>query len=222
MANRQEITRHILTMQYLPNSPITGTNVESVIDTFEIVLSDLPAETVEAATRQYLSTGTFFPTPGRIREIAMDLQMIAIGLPAPAEAWGMVLTANKYREKVLCEEGSRLYDTALSGQEYSANLRLYSMHMDTCGICDSGGFHEDYGHPVVEETVKLLGGRDVILTDNPTADRARFIEAYREVVARERMKTAMLPSVKSYIADKKFIELQAKEQIKQLSKGMSK
>ncbi len=219
MANRTQITRAILTMQYLPNSPITERNVESVVDTFEMVLSDLPAETVEAATRQYLSTETFFPTPGRLREIAMDLQMLAIGLPTPAEAWGMVLSANKYTEKVLCQIGYDLYTACANSSNYNENLRAYSMHMDECTTCVMGGYKEDYGHPSVAETVRLLGGRDIILTDNPTADRARFIEAYREVVARERTKTAMLPAVKNYVEQK---SLEVSSQIKQLSKGMSK
>lgn len=220
MANRTQITRAILTMQYLPNSPITERNVESVVDTFEMVLSDLPAETVEAATRQYLSTETFFPTPGRLREIAMDLQMLAIGLPTPAEAWGMVLGATKYIEKVLCERGYELYKTACNSKEnYIADLRSYSMHFDACDICTEGGFVEDYGHSAVAETVRLLGGREVILTDNPTADRARFIDAYREVVSRERTKSAMLPAVKNYVQSKALPMGQA---IKQLTKGFEK
>lgn len=223
MANRPQITRAILTMQYLPNSPITERNVESVIDTFEMVLSDLPAETVEAATRQYLSTETFFPTPGRLREIAMDLQMIAIGLPTPAEAWGMVLGANKYIEKVLCKTGHALYITACNSRDsYQNDLRAYSIHFDNCDICTEGGFREDYHHPAVAETVRLLGGREIILTDNPTADRARFIDAYREVVSRERTKTAMLPAVKNYIAETKAKALPMGEAVKQLTKGMSK
>jgi len=74
--------------------------------------------------------------------------------------------------------------------------------MDTCEICTLGGLKEVYSHPVVAETVKVLGGRDVIITDNPTADRARFIDAYREIVARERTKNAMLPVVREYVQDK--------------------
>jgi hypothetical protein len=223
MADRIQITRAVLTMQYLPNSPITERNVESVVDTFEMVLSDLPAETVEAATRQYLSTEIFFPTPGRLREIAMDLQMLAIGLPTPAEAWGMVLSANKYSEKVLCQTGFDLYTAACNAREtYQADLLTYSKHLKDCTVCVEGGYHEDYGHPSVAETVRLLGGRDIILTDNPTADRARFIEAYREVVARERTKTAMLPKVKQYIETTQQKSLSTDGAIKQLTKGMSK
>jgi len=208
-------------MQYLPNSPITDRNVEKVIDTFEMILSDLPAETVEAATRQYLSTGIFFPTPGHIREIAMDLQMLAIGVPTPTEAWGMVMTGLKAVESVFCTDGASLRDTYISNQT-PENLSQYSRHVDSCHICLLGGFQEVYAHPAVTETVRLLGGRDIILTDNATSDRARFVDAYREVVARERMKTAMLPEVKQYVDTTKTKALSMRDAVKQLVKGFAK
>src|SRR5689334_9837892 len=102
MSNRLQITKVVLSLQFMPNSPIKDGNVENVIDMFEAGLSDLPIETLEAATRQYIATETFFPMPGRIREIAMDLQMLAIGVPSPAEAWGMVLTAERHVESMWC------------------------------------------------------------------------------------------------------------------------
>lgn len=202
MATKEEITRAILSMRYLPNSPITEKNVSEIINTFEMVLSDLPPETIDAATRQYLGVETFFPTPGRIREIAMDLQMLAMGIPTPAEAWGMVLTGEKHIESVWCETGAKLRNTYLENQ-INSNMREYSGHMAGCKICALGGIKEVYAHPVVAKTVRLLGGRDTIITDNPTADRARFIDAYREIVARERTKTAMLPEVRGYIEQKR-------------------
>lgn len=223
MANRTQITRAILTMQYLPNSPITERNVESVIDTFEMVLSDLPAETVEAATRQYLSTETFFPTPGRLREIAMDLQMLAIGLPTPAEAWAQVNNAYQYQDPMFCEAGANLRDKCGNpNSNYWTAIADYQKHMGECEICTTGGFSEKYGHPVVAETVRLLGGREIILTNNPTADRARFLDAYREVVSRERTKTAMLPTVKNYVEETRVKSLPNTDAIKRLTQGMKK
>jgi hypothetical protein len=219
MANKEQITRAILSMRYLPNSPITPANIPEIVSMFEVVLSDLPAETVDATTRQYLGTETFFPTPGRLREIAMDLQMLAMGVPTPAEAWGMVLTAETHVPSVWCEAGAELRKPVLP-KDYSAALYAYSKHMDSCDICKLGGLQEVYSHPVVAETVKILGGRDVIITDNPTSDRARFIDAYREIVARERTKTAMLPEVKNYVAEKS--QNLIADGVKQLAKGLSK
>lgn len=220
MTTRIEISKLILSMRYYPNSPITDISVQAVIDSFEDTLSDLPFETVEAAVRQYKSSETFFPTPGKLREIAMDLQMLAMGVPTPTEAWGMVLTAEKHVPSVWCEQGAELRE--LSMGLGAGKAQEYYGHMDKCEICKPGGLREVYDSPVVGATVAALGGRDVIITDNPTADRARFIDAYREIVARERRKAAMLPDVKAYVTETKNNMLNAGGQIKQLAKGMSK
>jgi hypothetical protein len=201
VATKGEITKTILSMRFLPNSPITDQNVASVIETFEQVLSDLPGEVVVAAARQYLSTATFFPSPGALRESAIDLQMLAIGIPTPAEAWSMVLGAERFFDTVLCKEGRRfrLALDGVTGGEYWAAMGFYASHVDQCSICVEGGRRETYKHPAVANTVAMLGGREVLLTDNPVADRARFIEAYREVVARERMRAGMIPEVRQYV-----------------------
>ena len=112
----------------------------------------------------------------------------------------MVLTARQYVEPVFCAEGWRLRSTGdKANEEYWKVVKESRKHDDECTSCHPGGFKEIYGHNAVTETVRLLGGRDIILTDNPVADRARFIEAYREVVARERMKMAMTPRVAQFI-----------------------
>ena len=219
MTSRIEIAKLILSMKFYPNSPITDKSVETVIDSFDDTLSDLPFEAVEAAVKQYKSTETFFPTPGKLREIAMDLQMLAMGVPSPAEAWGMVLTGEKHVPSVWCEDGARLRKEASNSYE---NQPAYNRHMNDCDICCLGGFREVYNHPVVAETVRVLGGRDIIITDNPTADRARFIDAYREIVARERRKAAMVPDVKAYLVETKHNLMDAGNQIKQLTKGLTK
>lgn len=196
-------------MQYLPNSPITDTSVGTVIDSFDLVLSDLPIEDIAAATKQYLSVGTFFPTPGKLRETAMDLQLLAIGVPTSTEAWGMVCYGLKADESIFCEAGAELRNEYIAFQS-ADTMALYTEHVKACEVCHIGvGYVEKYDHSAVAETVRLLGGRDVILTNNAVSDRARFIEAYREVVARERMRTAMLPEVRLFVEAKKHNQLQA-------------
>ena len=215
MSTRAEVIHLVSEIQYLPNSPITNATIRGVMDMFIDDLEDLPVELVTAAFRQYRSTAIFFPTPGSIREIAMDLQMIAMGVPTPTEAWGMVLTAEKNISAVWCEVGGALRDTM-----YDGSWDKYRRHMDECLICRPGGTKDVYNHAVVEETVRMLGGRDIIITDNPTADRVRFIDAYREIVARERKKVAMLPTVRSYIEDRQ--QRMIETQIKQLAGGLKK
>lgn len=214
MATKEQVTRAILALRYLPNSPITPANIPEIVSMFEVVLSDLPAKTLDAATRQYLSTETFFPTPGRIRELAMDLQMIAMGVPTPAEAWGMIINAIQHVPSMWCEDGAAIREIG--------DVFKYKNHMDNCGVCTTGGLREVYQSAAVESTVKMLGGRDAIITDNPTADRARFTDAYREVISRERTKTAMLPEVKGYIEQKRAALLDTGQAMKQLTKGLTK
>lgn len=208
MANKPEIMEIVNLLKRLPNSPITDReSLDETVKLFLAVLEDLPADMVKAATVQYLSEGNpFFPSnPGVLRDKAMELQMLAMGIPSPAEAWGKVLTARKYKPAVFCETGVKLRMKAdggdVTGNQYWGAVMAYTDHVEDCSECDNGGFHEDYGSPAVAETVRLLGGRDVILTDNPVADRARFIEAYKEIVAKERMKMGMTPTVARFVED---------------------
>ena len=39
-------------------------------------------------------------------------------------------------------------------------------------------------------------------TDNPVADRARFTDAYKEIVMRERGKAGMTPNVKRFVNER--------------------
>jgi hypothetical protein len=221
MATRNEIIEVLNLVKSLPNCPMKDAeSIKNTVDLFVAVLEDLPVEMVRTATVQYCSEGNpFFPMPGVIRDKAMELQLLALGIPTPAEAWGMVLKAIQYTPREYCETGMSLrenYDSK-NGQ-----LVAYMRHLDECGICGRGGFTENYGHAAVEETVKLIGGRDAIFTDNLTADRARFSDAYREIIAKERMKLAMLPSVAAYIETVKPVQIGAGTQVKQLAERLSK
>lgn len=53
-----------------------------------------------------------------------------------------------------------------------------------------------FSHPIVERAVAALGWRDLCLSDNPTADRARFLECYQQLLNRAQVDAAMLPEVK--------------------------
>lgn len=220
MATKPEIIEIVNLLKRLPNSPITDVvSLNETVTLFLAVLEDLPADMVRAATVQYLSEGNpFFPSnPGVLRDKAMDLQMLAMGIPSPSEAWGMVLSANKPTPHVWCETGAALRDACMSGESYGATLAASKRHDKECGICgngiseevnDYGGFKDVYAHPAVAEAVRLLGGRDAIMTDNPSADRARFQDGYREVIAKERMKMGMTPTVARYVEDNQALLLE--------------
>lgn len=219
MATEQEIMQAVLLCRFMPNSPITDDNVKAVARTFIVILEDLPAEFLQAAAVQYLSENKFFPTPGDFRNTAMDLFMLSLGIPSGAEAWGMVLSAYSYQEPVFCQTGAGLRQAYIEHQT-RGELAAYDAHMKSCEVCNIGGYAERYSHPAVEETVKMFGGREVIITDNPAADRARFIEAYREVVAKQRKMQGMIPKVRAFIEDKSNKLLSTSDAIKSLASGM--
>ena len=117
MADRPQITHALLVLSSLPNCPIKDGNLEIIIDAYQIVLKDLPGEDVQAATMHYLSTGTFFPTPGQLRRTVMDLRLSASGIPTAAEAWADVGHALRYIDAHYCPEGQRMRDMAMDAND---------------------------------------------------------------------------------------------------------
>lgn len=68
-------------------------------------------------------------------------------------------------------------------------------------IVDNGG---DYGtpvwsHPLVEQAVKAIGWRNLRMSEDAVADRARFIQCYEQFATRHESLSMMLPEVKGYI-----------------------
>lgn len=223
---KADIEKIISTMAFMPNSPLVGQNaniIAGIMEDFFQTLKDIDLQTLQAAVVQYKREEKFFPTPSGILEKAQDLAVIAQGLPTPSEAWGKVLEADKYTKPNYCDEAQRLARLCEDDPEnYGRHLRSYSNHRDGCGECRNSVSVEDYGHPVVSETVKMLGGRSAIFTDNMTADRARFIEAYREIVAREKKKASMTPEVSQFVENKRQLYLQSQSEIKMLTDRMEK
>jgi len=54
------------------------------------VLNDIPIDLLQNAARQCLATLKWFPKPSEIREQALDLVMIALGVPTANDAWAEV------------------------------------------------------------------------------------------------------------------------------------
>ena len=71
-------------------------------------------------------------------------------------------------------------------------------------IRDNGG---DFGRPVwsnpiVEATVNALGWRNLRMSEDQTADRARFLQAYDQLCDRASKEEIALPQVRGYIETK--------------------
>ncbi len=56
----------------------------------------------------------------------------------------------------------------------------------------------DFSHKVIKRAVKAVGGWwELCNSTNATADRARFLEAYREIVSRDQEQARILPAVRA-------------------------
>lgn len=79
-----------------------------------------------------------------------------------------------------------------------------------------------WSHSLVERVVRQLGWRNLRLSEDQTADRARFIQAYEQLLNRAMSEETMLPEVKGYIQSQGGQLLDAPTQIKQLTSRMEK
>lgn len=207
MTTRIQIGKILTIMSILPNAPALNNpqQVDQIIELYFRVLGHLDSELLENAATLYMSTATFFPTPGDLSNKALDLQTISLGVPTAAEAWAHVVNAYESHSAISCQTGIDLYSAieGKTGREYWNAIREHEQHINECSICKPARHGENYGHPIVAEVVRMLGGRETILTDNLTADRSQFIKAYQERVAKEIIQMSMSPTLLAYVEEKK-------------------
>ena len=55
----------------------------------------------------------------------------------------------------------------------------------------------------------MLGGRDMLLTDNETADRAKFFESYNAIVKRETIKASLPVAARQFVETKQLETMRA-------------
>ena len=79
-----------------------------------------------------------------------------------------------------------------------------------------------FSHPLIERAVRQLGWRELCMSENQTADRARFLQCYDQLLTRATKEDMLLPEVRGYIEQRGGLMLDAQNQIKQLSEGMKK
>jgi hypothetical protein len=89
-------------------------------------------------------------------------------------------------------------------------------------IIENGG---DFGkpawsHPLIERAVKSIGWRELRMSENQTADRARFIQAYEQITERAEKENMLIPEVRQHLLNNGAKLLTVSESIKQLTKGM--
>lgn len=170
MASKAEIGKvlGILSAAYPQfGKDVSETALAMTMRVYEQTLQDVPADVLEAAALQQISNSRFFPTVAELRERAAAL--LAPAERSAMEAWGEVL------------------DTFTDGRYYRFE--------------DGHSYTPVFDDPVLAAVVDDMGGYWHVYEchrskdGNPTADRARFIEAYNARQKRQREERLALPQV---------------------------
>ena len=111
-------------------------------------------------------------------------------------------------------------------RKYSANLpSSYQAWQEVLTqMRENGGDHGNpvWSHPLVERAVKTMGWRELRMSENQTADRARFLQCYEQLSERAEREDLLLPEVRGYL-EVNGAQLPAPaEQIRRLASGMHK
>ena len=56
-----------------------------------------------------------------------------------------------------------------------------------------------FSHPIIAETVRLMGWKELCVSENQIADRARFVQCFDQLVARAERDEMILPDVRGYL-----------------------
>ena len=67
-----------------------------------------------------------------------------------------------------------------------------------------------FSSPLIARTVRNLGWRNLCLSENQTADRARFVDAYEQLLERASREDMLLPEVRGYIERRGAVLLEEK------------
>jgi hypothetical protein len=84
-----------------------------------------------------------------------------------------------------------------------------------------------YGSPqfesqLIDRVVRNLGWRNLCMSENQVADRARFLQAYEQLLERATKEEMLLPEVRGYIESRGAVLLDTPNEIRQLVEGMKK
>ncbi len=56
-----------------------------------------------------------------------------------------------------------------------------------------------WSHPLIERAVRAIGWRNLRMSENPIADRARFLQCFEQLQERAARENMLLPEVRGYI-----------------------
>lgn len=56
-----------------------------------------------------------------------------------------------------------------------------------------------FSHPLIDQAVRAMGWREICMSENQIADRARFIQCYEQLSERASREEMLIPEVRGYI-----------------------
>jgi hypothetical protein len=108
----------------------------------------------------------------------------------------------------------------------SANVpSAYDAWQEVCReILNTGSYGTPgFSSPLIERVVKNLGWRNLCMSENQVADRARFVQAYEQLLERATTENMMLPEVRGYIETRGGLLLEAPaDQLRRLTARLTK
>jgi len=153
------------------------------------VLHDIPIDLLETAARQCLATLKWFPKPAEIREQALQLVLISLGIPNANDAWAEVTKRmqNTFRVRRI---GDRI-QVAITGMYEETPGGYLTQRQPTAN---------DWSTPLIQKAIDGIGGwRTLRASDNPIADRSQFIAAYERYSMRHMQAARMLPETREAV-----------------------
>jgi len=151
---------------------------------YEQMLSDVDGSALVLAAKAHMAASRFFPTIHDLRQAAIE---ISLPQREPAiVAWGDVMAAQtwawqgRYREMI-----------------YTVKEAPGMPPMPEMIVRQDLGGEPPFDNPLTARACQVLGGwRSIMASECPAAERARFIEAYEALAARERENAMALPEVR--------------------------
>lgn len=196
MADRKDILEILALISVaFPNFKMVQSGDVSTADAYLAFLGDLPADVLKLATLKCCSESgrAFAPSVGEIRGAVSEILRHTQRIPSTLEAWDEINNAPKSGEY------RRLTD---------------EQNEDGAWIIEVTPF--TWSHPLVEKVARMLGFPDFPNPTNEGVDRAHFFKQYENELKGYLEAGVQLPEITRYIESK------ANEQIKQLTKGMTK
>jgi hypothetical protein len=151
------------------------------------ILRDIPTELLHAAARQCMATLRFFPKPAELRDKALEIIMMTLGIPNANDAWAEVSKRLTGRFRWRQIQGKM-------------QLEIIGMLVETEGgyLRERQPVDSDWSTPLIQRAIDGIGGWAALrASENVIADRSQFLRAYEAYAMREVEQARLLPETRA-------------------------